>query len=199
MDKKKILQISLISLIILITILVYFFYFKNSGEKILTNNDEKQEKYNLKSSEDLITEMTYFSEDNKGNSYEIKSESGVINPDKSNLILMNKVNAIVYLINNEKIFISSNAAKYNDSNNDTTFSGSVEMVYVDHKINSEHLDLSFKDQTAVLYDNVNYKNNFSHLIADKILIDFFNKNTKILMNDKNNNILVRSVISNGNN
>ena len=73
------------------------------------------------------------------------------------------------------------------------------MVYIDHKINSEHLDLSFKDQTAILYDNVNYKSNFSHLIADKILIDFFNKNTKILMNDKNNNILVRSVLSNGNN
>ncbi len=199
MNKKIFLQISLISLIILITILVYFFYFKNSGEKIVTNNVEKEEKYSLKSSEDLITEMTYFSEDNKGNSYEIKSESGVINPDKSNLILMNKVRAIVYLINDEKIFISSNAAKYNDSNNDTTFSGSVEMVYIDHKINSEHLDLSFKDQTATLYDNVNYKSNFSHLIADKIHIDFFNKNTKILMNDKNNNILVRSVLSNGNN
>ena len=199
MNKKIFLQISLISLIILITILVYFFYFKNSGEKIIKSNDERQEKYSFKSSEDLITEMTYFSEDNKGNSYEIKSESGVINPGKSNLILMNKVKAIVYLINDEKIFISSNAAKYNDSNNDTTFSGSVEMVYVDHKINSEHLDLSFKDQTAVLCDNVNYKSNFSHLIADKILIDFFNKNTKILMNDKNNNILVRSVLSNGNN
>ena len=199
MNKKIFLQISLISLIILITILVYFFYFKNSGEKITKSNDERQEKYSFKSSEDLITEMTYFSEDNKGNSYEIKSESGVINPDKSNLILMNKVKATVYLINNEKIFISSNAAKYNDSNNDTTFSGSVEMVYIDHKINSEHLDLSFKDQTATLYDNVNYKSNFSHLIADKIHIDFFNKNTKILMNDKNNNILVRSVLSNGNN
>ena len=199
MNKKIFLQISLISLIILITILVYFFYFKNSGEKIIKSNDERQEKYSFKNSEDLITEMTYFSEDNKGNSYEIKSESGVINPDKSNLILMNKVKATVYLINNEKIFISSNAAKYNDSNNDTTFSGSVEMVYIDHKINSEHLDLSFKDQTATLYDNVNYKSNFSHLIADKIHIDFFNKNTKILMNDKNNNILVRSVLSNGNN
>ncbi len=199
MNKKIFLQISLISLIILITILVYFFYFKNSGEKIIKSNDERQEKYSFKNSEDLITEMTYFSEDNKGNSYEIKSESGVINPDKSNLILMNKVKAIVYLINNEKIFISSNEAKYNDSNNDTTFSGSVEMVYIDHKINSEHLDLSFKDQTATLYDNVKYKSNFSHLIADKIHIDFFNKNTKILMNDKNNNILVRSVLSNGNN
>ena len=72
MNKKIFLQISLISLIILITILVYFFYFKNSGEKIIKSNDERQEKYSFKSSEDLITEMTYFSEDNKGNSYEIK-------------------------------------------------------------------------------------------------------------------------------
>ena len=52
--------------------------------------------------------MVYFSEDNQGNRYEIKSEYGVINPDKSNLIIMNNVNAIVYLINGEKIFINSN-------------------------------------------------------------------------------------------
>ena len=38
------------------------------------------------------------------------SEYGVINPDKSNLILMDKVNAIVYLLNGEKILISSNKA-----------------------------------------------------------------------------------------
>ena len=42
--------------------------------------------------------MSYFSEDNKGNRYEIKSEYGVINPDKSNLILMDKVTAIIYLL-----------------------------------------------------------------------------------------------------
>ena len=138
----------------------------------------------LKGSDDLITEMSYFSEDNKGNKYEIKSEYGVINPDKSNLILMNKVTAVVYLLNGEKIFISSNEAKYNDENNDTTFSGSVEMIYNDHKIKSENLDLSFKDQTATLYDKVNYKSNLSNLNADKIFIDFLNKNTKIQMNDE---------------
>ena len=49
--------------------------------------------------------MSYFSEDNKGNRYEIKSEYGVINPDKSNLILMDKVNAVVYLSNGEKILL----------------------------------------------------------------------------------------------
>ena len=41
---------------------------------------------------------------------------------------------------------------------------------------------------------VNYKSSLSNLIADKILIDFLNKNTKIQMNDENNNILVRSNI-----
>ena len=102
-------------------------------------------------------------------------------------------------MNGEKIFISSNEAKYNDENNDTTFSGSVEMIYGDHKINSENIDLSFKDQTATLYDNVNYKSNLSNLSADKIFIDFLNKNTKIEMNDENNNILVRSIINNGGN
>ena len=90
--------------------------------------------------------MSYFSEDNKGNRYEIKSEYGVINPDKSNLILMDKVNAIVYLSNGEKIFISSDKAEYNDDNNDTTFSGSVKMIYGEHKIKSENIDLSFKNQ-----------------------------------------------------
>ena len=54
---------------------------------------------------DLIKQMSYFSEDNKGNRYEINSESGIINPDKSNLILMNKVAAVIFLMNGEKIFI----------------------------------------------------------------------------------------------
>ena len=55
-----------------------------------------------KGSEDLITEMFYYSEDNKGNKYEIKSEYGIINPDKSNLILMDKVSAVIFMLNGEK-------------------------------------------------------------------------------------------------
>ena len=42
--------------------------------------------------------MTYYSEDNKGNKYEIKSESGVLSSKKSNLILMDKVTAIIYYL-----------------------------------------------------------------------------------------------------
>ena len=199
MDKKTYIQISLFALIFLIVFFVYFDYFKSSKEDLTNNTEDSSSKNLVKNSDDLITDMSYFSVDNKGNRYEIFSEYGVLNPDKSNLILMEKVNAIIYLLNDEKILISSNKAKYNDENNDTFFSGTVEMIYGDHIIRSEFLDLSFKDQTATLYDNVNYNNNISKLRADKIFIDFLNRNTKIQMDDEKNNILVKSVISNGNN
>ena len=73
------------------------------------------------------------------------------------------------------------------------------MEYVNHVIISDNMDLSFNEQTATLYDNVKYKSRLSSLSADRIFINFINKNTKIQMNDANNNILVRSIINNGNN
>ena len=153
----------------------------------------------IKGSEDLISEMKYFSEDNKGNKFEIKSDYGFINPQQSNIISMNKVKAVVYLSNGEEIYINSNKAKYNNINNDTIFNGSVEMNYQDYKINAENLDLFFENNLVTLYDKVKYKSKISNLIADKVSIDLIDKNTKIQMNDENSNILVRSNLDNGNN
>ena len=195
MDKKTYIQISIVFVILIIITIVYLDYFKNVDVKQL-NNSENVNIEIKKGSDDLISEMFYYSEDNKGNRYEIKSEYGVINPDKSNLILMDKVSAVIFMLNGEKVFISSNKAEYDDNNNDTTFSGSVKMIYSDHKINSEYMDLSFKDQTATLYDKVNYNSSLTKLSADKIFIDFVNKNTKIQMDDEKKNILVRSNLKN---
>ncbi len=199
MDKKFYIQISLIFLVIFIIIFIYIDYFRSSKTKITENDKEKTEVNTAQGTDDLIKEMFYYSEDNKGNKYEIKSEYGIISPDKSNLILMDKVTAIIYLLNGEKIFISSKKAEYDDDNNDTSFSGSVELVYVNHVIKSDNMNLSFNKQTASLYDNVKYKSSLSNLTADRVFINLINKNTKIQMNDTNNNILVRSIINNGNN
>ena len=199
MDRKTYTQISLIILVLVIISYVYFAYFKVTKEIPLKTVDDDSTKIMVKGSDDLISDMSYFSEDNKGNRYEIFSEYGTINPDKSNLIFMEKVTAVVYLSDGQNVYINSNKAKYNDEENDTSFSGSVKMIYGEHIIKSEYLDLSFKNQTASVYDNVKYKSNLSNLSADKIFINFVSKNTKIQMNDENNNILVKSVIDNGNN
>ena len=199
MDRKIYFQIFIAVTIISLIMYVYFFYFNNNEKKVTKIDNNEDNLKMVKGSEDLIRDMSYYSEDNKGNKYEIKSEFGVISSEKSNLILMDKVTAVIYLSNNEKIFISSNKANYNDENNDTSFNGSVKMIYNDNTINSEYLDLSFKNHLATLYDNVKFKNKLSNLVADKVLIDFLNKNTKIKMNDKNNKVFVRSIIENGNN
>ena len=196
MDKKSYIQISIFFGIVIIITFVYLNYFKKASVNNIENNKNNEKSKIVERSGDLIKKMSYFSEDNKGNRYEINSESGIINPDKSNLILMNKVTAVIFLSNGEKIFISSNEAKYNDENNDTTFSGYVKMNYNDNTVVSENLDLSFKDQTAVLYDNVNYRSNLTNLNADRIFVDFISKNTKIEMDDEKNNVLVRSKLKN---
>ena len=196
MDKKSYIQISIIFGIVIIITFVYLNYFKNASVKNIDNDKNNEKSKIVERSGDLIKQMSYFSEDNKGNRYEITSDSGIINPDKSNVILMNKVTAVIFLLNGEKIFISSNEAKYNDENNDTTFSGYVKMNYNDNIVVSENLDLSFKDQTAVLYDNVNYRSNLTNLNADRIFVDFISKNTKIEMDDEKNNVLVRSKLKN---
>ena len=196
MDKKSYIQISIFFGIVIIITFVYLNYFKKASVNNIENNKNNEKSKIVERSGDLIKKMSYFSEDNKGNRYEINSESGIINPDKSNVILMNKVTAVIFLLNGEKIFISSNEAKYNDENNDTTFSGYVKMNYNDNIVVSENLDLSFKDQTAVLYDNVNYRSNLTNLNADRIFVDFISKNTKIEMDDEKNNVLVRSKVKN---
>ena len=94
MDKKSYIQISIIFGIILIVVFVYFGYFKDSNIKQVNNEVYQKDQKIIKGNDDLITEMSYYSEDNKGNRYEINSESGVINPDNSNLILMDKVTAV---------------------------------------------------------------------------------------------------------
>ena len=199
MDKKNYIQILIAVTIMFIIAYVYFFYF-SGDEKKNTDIDINKNNLNIvKGSDDLIMDMSYYSEDNKGNKYEIKSEYGVLSSEKSNLIMMDKVTAVIYLSNNEKIFISSDKANYNDENNDTSFNGSVKMTYNENTVNSEYLDLSFKNHLATLYDNVKFKSKLSNLVADKVSIDFLNKNTKIEMNNENNKVLVRSIIQNGNN
>ena len=199
MNKKIYIQFFLLLLILVIITSVYLIYFDKSQKKYVETVEEKTSNQIVKGSDDLISEMKYFSEDNEGNKFEIKSDSGFINPEKSNIISMNKVKAVIYLSNGEEIYINSDKAKYNNINNDTIFNGSVEMDYQDHKINAENLDLSFEKNFVTLYDNVKYRNKISNLIADKVLIDLVSKNTKIQMNDENNNILVRSNLGNGNN
>tara|TARA_B100000941_G_scaffold110279_1_gene77273 strand:- start:469 stop:1071 length:603 start_codon:yes stop_codon:yes gene_type:complete len=200
MDKKALIQYTILLIVLLLISYIYFNYFRVSVEEFKNiNNNKKAEKNLPQTSKDLISDLVYSSVDREGNKYKIEAKEGEIDSEDKNVITMKDVTAEINLINGEKIYISSQKAKYNNDNFDTFFQGSVKMNYSYHNIKSENLELSFKDQQAKLYNQVVYKNRNSKLIADIIFFDFLNMSTKLLMEDKNKNILVKSVINNGNN
>ena len=197
MYKKIYLQLTLSLLIVLIITITYLVYFK-TDDKI--TSIEKNDKTILKdTSENLISDLFYKSEDKDGNKYEIKSKSGIISQKRANLISMNDVSATVFLNDGGKIFIVSDSASYDSNNNDTLFKGSVKMNYNDHTIKSNYIDLSFEENKAIIYENINYNSNLSKLEADKIIVDFLKMKVKIFMDNINDKVLVKTILKNGNN
>ena len=197
MYKKIYLQLTLSLLIVLIITITYLVYFK-TDDKITVI--EKNDKTILKdASENLISDLFYKSEDKDGNKYEIKSKNGIISQKRANLISMNDVSATVFLNDGGKIFIVSDLANYDSNNNDTLFKGSVKMNYNDHTIKSNYIDLSFEENKAIIYENINYNSNLSKLEADKIIVDFLEMKVKILMDNTNDKVLVKTILKNGNN
>ena len=111
---------------------------------------------------------------------------------------MRDVSAIINLKDDDDIYIKSKNAKYNSKNHSTFFSDEVAINYKDHRLKSMYLDLSFEKNLVSIYENVNYFNDSSVLIADKAEIDLVKKTTKIFMIDPKKKVLVKNQ-TNGNN
>ena len=197
MYKKIYLQLTLSLLIVLIITITYLIYFKSDNK--ITVIEEKDKTILKDASENLISDLFYKSEDKDGNKYEIKSKNGIISQKRANLISMNDVSATVFLNDGGKIFIVSDLANYDSNNNDTLFKGSVKMNYNEHTIKSNYIDLSFEENKAIIYENINYNSNLSKLEADKIIVDFLKMKVKIFMDNTNDKVLVKTILKNGNN
>ena len=138
----------------------------------------------------LIKNLSYFSKDNLGNEYIIESKYSELNLDNVDIISMKEVSAKIIIVNSEPIYITSNFAKYNNENYETTFTDNVLIVYLDNKIRCEKFYISIENNIANVTDNVIYENPKGKLIADTIEIDLITKNSKIFMIDKSKKVMV---------
>jgi hypothetical protein len=189
MGKKTFIQLFLFSLFIFLSIFSYSKYFKKDSQKLIINDLEKITP-TKKFESNLISDLRYFSVDDKGNKYEIKSEYGEMSLDNSDIILMTNVIATIDIYNSEPIIITSNLAKYNVKNYDTKFEKNVLVKHIDNKVNAENLNLSFQNNLMSMYDNIIYQSPDTKLIADKLEIDLITKDSKIVMNNKKRKIKI---------
>jgi len=201
MWKKISIQLILLSIVFFSIFYVYKFYFKTKDnikidQSDIVQNNSSDDINNNKSNLDidnqnnLIKNLSYFSKDNLGNEFIIESKNSELNLDNLDIISMENVSAKIIMVNSEPIYVTSNFAKYNNENYETTFTDNVLIVYLDNKIRCEKFYISIENNIANVTDNVIYENPKGKLIADTIEIDLITKNSKIFMIDKSKKVMV---------
>ena len=193
MKKKIFLQIFLLLIILIISITFFKIYFVN---KNINNSSEriKIEIDNLnKKDSNVLYNIQYISEDEEGNNYTINSKFAEINNSKPGLLLLKEVIATIKMANSEPIIIYANNAIYNKINYNTNFYENVLVVYTQHSITSDNLDLDFQKNLATLSNKITYKNLNTKLQADKMEINLITKNSKISMYDASEKVKIVSM------
>ena len=210
MWKKISIQLILLSIVFFSFFYVYKFYFKtkdnikidqsdivqnNSSDDINNNKsnfdiDNNKSNFDIDNQNNLIKNLSYFSKDNLGNEYIIESKYSELNLDNVDIINMESVSAKIIMSNSKPIYVTSNFAKYNNENYETTFTDNVIIVYLDNKIRCEKFYISIENNLANVTDNVIYENSKGKLIADTIEIDLITKNSKIFMFDENKKVMI---------
>ncbi len=198
MDIKKVSQYSLFILLVITSLLFYYQYFADDVKKIDNNISEnvlekKDAEVNLNGEDkNIIENLKYISEDLLGNKYILTAQSATLKEDKLNEVQLFEVNAQIARENQEIIYIFSKTANYNKINNNTVFKKKVNVKYGNQKINSEILDLNFKNQIIEILEKVYYVNENTKIKADKVEIDLVDKKLKISMINKKDKVNITS-------
>ena len=202
MKKKNIFQIIIFLIILILSTFVYYKYLKiekidkkidkkiDDSESILKDEKVNNSELVQESDKSIIENIKYFKEDIYGNKFTLKAKKGEIIQDESKFVLLSDVNGVISLKNKSEILIYSKFAKYDSINFNTEFYTDVKASYENNVVRSENLDLFFKDNYGEMYNNIEFYNNDSKVVADKIFFDLANGDIKINMYNDNNKVSI---------
>ena len=127
-----------------------------------------------------------------GNIYTVTAQSATFKENEVNEVQLFEVNAKIKRRNEAVIYIYSKTANYNKINNNTFFKEKVNVKFGDQTIDSENLNLNFKENLIEILDNVYYVDNSTKIKADKVEIDLLKKKLKISMIKKRDKVNITS-------
>ena len=185
-------------LIFLLMGIFIFFFIKNTFLKhqkdivyLDLNKDKVIEKTETEKNENTIIEnLNYISIDAKGNEYILNAKYGEESKEDSNIILLKQVVGKIKLKNKSDIEIKSDFAKYNSTTFDTNFYENVIGFFEESKVSSDNLDLFFKNNKAIMYNNIKYLDRNTTANADEISFNLLNGDVNIRMFDKKKKIQI---------
>ena len=140
----------------------------------------------------IIKDVSYSSNDAKGNEYVLNAKEGQIDINNDKVIFLKGVEATITMASGEIINIQSKFGKYNINNYDTIFSENVLIEYEDNKIKGNYVDFSLNRNSLIISKNVVYLNQKNLLRADVVEINISTKDTKIFMYEKEKKVKIKS-------
>ena len=194
---KKILQLSLFSILVLISYFFYIYFLKTNEQSNIIKKEVNTTTLS-KNQNNLIKNLKYQVKFDNNTQYIITADlSEIIYENNTEIVEMQKVTAQFIDQDNSPLIIKSDYANYNNSNYNTKFYDNVFIKYDDNSINSENLDLNFTENIAKIYNNVVYEGLSGLAKTDNIKIDLITKKVNIFMNDKKKKVeLTQQIITN---
>jgi len=192
---------TLIQLFIFFIIVVFLFFFirntfylnRNQITEISESEpeifEETSENFN-ENKKNFIQNLNYSTIDSEGNKFSLNAETGEESGEDPNILILKNVTGKIQLKNKSEIIIKSDYANYNSNTFDTEFYQNVMGLHEEKKFNSDNLDLLFKKNKAIIYNNIKYFDNKIISTADEIEFDFINGNINIKMFDKNKKVKI---------
>lgn len=185
-------------LIFFLIVIFIFFFIKNTflkEQKNIVNLDLNKDKITEEiktenNQNNIIENLNYISIDAKGNEYTLNAKYGVESKEDSNIIILKQVLGTIKLKNKSDIQIKSDFAKYNSITFDTNFYENVLGFFEESKISSDNLDLFFKNNKAIMYNNIKYLDRSTTVNADEISFNLLNGDVNIKMFDKKKKIQI---------
>ena len=203
MKKKIFLQLFLFSFFLLIVWLVFKSYDSRNmvsedntvNNEVKSNKIEKEDKSKViletnQNFENTISNLSYSTTDDEGNKYSIFATEGMIDELKPNIINMKGVEAKIEILNQDTIYIYSDKAIFDNVNFNSKFTNNVRLIYLDHNLKGNKLNLDLDNKLVTLSDKVIYKNLNTKLIADYMIFDLILKNSEISMYDKSKKVKI---------
>jgi len=193
-NRKIILQLSLIALMTGVSIIFYQTYFLNNSKKVVGADNKTENKTenkiieNIEKNKNKIENFEYSVKNLNNEKYDITSKEAIIDLKNPNLIYMKNVIAIMQTNKAPNIYIYSDNALFNKITYETNFDTNVLIKHDVHEIKSDKLDFFLKENLVTISDNIKYKGVNTELLADKIRINLITKDTKIFMNNRTEKI-----------
>ena len=192
MNLKTLTQIFLSILTISVTILFFFKYFYNVQEpaELIDVKKDVGRQLSKETTVDIIENLRFENMDINGNKFLINAQYGEINTDEVDVLNLQDVTGIIYLVNKSPIYIYADFAKYNKINFETIFYKNVKINFEENSIRSDNLQISLDKNIASINGNVIYNNTEVVSYADNIEFNLLSENIIINMFDKEDNIKI---------